>query len=359
MAHKTKNCSKCNNAFPLSEFSKDLKNKDNLNNVCKECTNHYSRNYCKNMTPNLIENHKFMRMFRNIKLKHEIIYHYGSRCACCGEKQIEFLTIDHINNDGHKQPIKERRHLYNWLKQNNFPNGFQVLCFNCNLSKYYMAKELPSIAKCIHQRTDKDNCLLKNAYTNKPQSSQTRRSRQQKEKQIVTNHYGGKCACCGITELELLTIDHINNDGNEHRKNIKNNIYKWLIDNNFPKEFQVLCHNCNHSKHFGKGTCIHKRKVDFDIYVKAISLKNKTIWRINPYTNEKIDCCIGYKNAAKLNKVNDNYIPCGRGKKSKKDTGSSYNKLLFWRYIERGWLEVASCHFRRNQSAFYSNNRNI
>jgi len=67
-------------------------------------------------------------------------------------------------------------------------------------------------------------------------------------------HYGGnppKCACCGETHIEFLTIDHVYGGGNKHRQIIKSNgsyFYKWLKKNNFPKDFQVLCANCNMAK---------------------------------------------------------------------------------------------------------------
>ena len=70
-----------------------------------------------------------------------------------------------------------------------------------------------------------------------------------------------KCACCGENIIEFLTIDHVNNDGAEHRKKFKIwsgwKTYDWLIKNNFPEGFQVLCMNCNFAKaHFGH--CPHK-----------------------------------------------------------------------------------------------------
>jgi hypothetical protein len=34
-------------------------------------------------------------------------------------------------------------------------------------------------------------------------------------------------------------------------------IYSWLIQNNFPGGYQVLCHNCNMAKAFYK-VCPHK-----------------------------------------------------------------------------------------------------
>ena len=86
-----------------------------------------------------------------------------------------------------------------------------------------------------------------------------------KRRVIVLNQYGGnppKCACCGEKEYKFLSIDHINGGGNKHRKEMGlkdgkgGSIYCWLIQNNFPKGFQVLCHNCNMAKGF-YGKCPH------------------------------------------------------------------------------------------------------
>ena len=71
------------------------------------------------------------------ELKNKIISQYGGMCKCCGEKQILFLTIDHVNgrktnNHGHDMAGCK---LYNWLIKNNFPKDFQVLCMNCNWAK--------------------------------------------------------------------------------------------------------------------------------------------------------------------------------------------------------------------------------
>lgn len=71
--------------------------------------------------------------------------------------------------------------------------------------------------------------------------------------------YGGyKCVCCGENGKMFLCIDHINNDGNVHRKELgKTNIYAWLRDNEYPNGFQVLCYNCNYGKHLNGGACPH------------------------------------------------------------------------------------------------------
>lgn len=78
-----------------------------------------------------------------------------------------------------------------------------------------------------------------------------------RNKELVFNHYGRSCACCRENHEEFLTIDHILGGGNAHRKTI-GNIYAWLVKNNFPPEFQILCFNCNEAKHF-YGVCPHAR----------------------------------------------------------------------------------------------------
>ena len=73
--------------------------------------------------------------------KIEVINHYGGKCACCGENRIEFLCLDHVNNDGYKHKRNGHRFggytLYDYLVRNNFETEFelQVLCHNCNAAK--------------------------------------------------------------------------------------------------------------------------------------------------------------------------------------------------------------------------------
>lgn len=84
-------------------------------------------------------------------------------------------------------------------------------------------------------------------------------------KDAVFGAYGGyKCACCGELEKIFLTIDHINNDGAAHRKQIGFRggigLYLWIAKHDFPPGFQVYCFNCNHGKQLNHGVCPHKGK---------------------------------------------------------------------------------------------------
>jgi len=99
--------------------------------------------------PELKEYHSIYGKEYRAKIRNQVFDHYGWTCFCCGENHPEFLTIDHINNDGatHRKEIGTN-YIYNWLIKNNFPEGFQTLCMNCNF-----AKELYGV--CPHEKEKK------------------------------------------------------------------------------------------------------------------------------------------------------------------------------------------------------------
>lgn len=72
------------------------------------------------------------------RMRMEVLEHYGGvppKCDCCGETTIQFLTLDHMNGDGNKLRKKYySRYAYNYVRKNNYPKGFRVLCMNCNFS---------------------------------------------------------------------------------------------------------------------------------------------------------------------------------------------------------------------------------
>jgi hypothetical protein len=82
---------------------------------------------------------------RNKQRRYVVLCHYGGnppKCACCGENTIEFLSIDHVNNDGfkHRKLVGGGSSLNKWLVKHNFPIGFQILCHNCNCAKGFYGK---------------------------------------------------------------------------------------------------------------------------------------------------------------------------------------------------------------------------
>jgi hypothetical protein len=95
-----------------------------------------------------------LRNYRQ-KFRDKVLAHYGRRCACCGESIEEFLTIDHVQGGGnvHRRTLRAvggaTYKLYRWLVENNFPDGFQLLCFNCNIAKGQYG-ECPHERQCLN-----------------------------------------------------------------------------------------------------------------------------------------------------------------------------------------------------------------
>ncbi|MFA5202795.1 MAG: hypothetical protein WC708_00065 [Lentisphaeria bacterium] len=172
-------------------------------------------------------------------------YYSGSdipACALCGEDNISLLVIDHIDGGGnkHRKEIKRKSDkFYQWLVVNKFPGGFRVLCHNCNHSL--------SIRGTAPEKSFSG--FIWPDFSNLPTEARYRLI----ERLVCLLKYGNndpRCACCGLSNYEYLVIDHIDGGGCKHRKENKLNgrlIYHWLIQNNFPPGFRILCFNCNFS----------------------------------------------------------------------------------------------------------------
>lgn len=76
---------------------------------------------------------------------------YGGACACCGERRLEFLTLDHIDGvpEHHRWPNGKRimgADLYRRVAAEGFPDDYQLLCWNCNAAKGIYG-ECPHVAE--------------------------------------------------------------------------------------------------------------------------------------------------------------------------------------------------------------------
>jgi hypothetical protein len=110
----------------------------------------------------------------------------------------------------------------------------------------------------------------------------------------VFSYYGPSCACCGSTEN--LSIDHVNGDGAEHREELFGNerygggwkFWLWLVQNDFPCGFQVLCRSCNLSK--GKGRECILCHVDVPGGMKYCAAREHEGPRVLPVSEFSQDC---------------------------------------------------------------------
>jgi hypothetical protein len=166
-----------------------------------------------------------------------VLDHYSNgtmTCAICGEDNINFLTIDHINGGGRRH-LREIRagSIAQWLstqyrKTGEWPQGFQVLCANCNSIKSFE----------------------ENGYTSRNWTSKFRSK--------ICKTLGGRCVICGFEDDRALNIDHANGGGKKemrrfkssqaYYRNIRNKIQAEIGIFGCSKSYQLLCANHNFEK---------------------------------------------------------------------------------------------------------------
>ena len=85
---------------------------------------------------------------KSTRIKTEVMTYYGGgkpACSVCGEGRLACLTIDHINGNGaaHRKEIGGCSGIwfYKWLQKNDYPDGYQTLCMNCQYVKRDLYQE--------------------------------------------------------------------------------------------------------------------------------------------------------------------------------------------------------------------------
>lgn len=226
-----KQCSKCKQDKSISEFSRWLNKTTGLevvNSKCKTCVSAYSRNrYAE----------------KRIELRAKMKEYYAEHRKTAVEKANAYYKAN-------KDKVLEGR------RKNYDANKSIVLI---------------KIAEWKAKNPDKVKAMQSNwvnANREKVRASANKYARANKEKAaerwqamrlMVMEAYGGPiCSCCDETIYKFLTIDHINEDGAIHRAAIGKHLYRWLIENDYPPGFQVLCGSCNMGKHLNGGVCPHK-----------------------------------------------------------------------------------------------------
>lgn len=190
------------------------------------------------------------------KLRLEVLRHYSPSlsCAICGENHYEFLCLDHIEGGGcsywTSNPSIGRYRFLNDLRRQGFPNGFRVLCHNCNLKhgcRDHYRKGTPRKAESELSRNGRRVYHRAWAAKNRDRVLEYSRVKNHKLKTEVLGHYGGECACCKTNDLDVLSIDHTNGGGTAHRNSMPGQRlgYRWFKSQGFPPGFRVLCMNCN------------------------------------------------------------------------------------------------------------------
>lgn len=186
--------------------------------TCKKCLGYY-RAYFRNIRKTIVD------AFEN------------QYCRCCGETNLSFFTIAHVNNDGARDRKNRggcqqiNRYLFNLIQQGKqIPKEYIIECWNCNSGKRYNNNICPHISPVVL-------------------SNLSHRARLHKR---VIQKYGDICSKCGENNIGFLTIEHINGGGQrEIREKFKGEnctFYRYLLKTDKRKDITVLCYNCNCTK---------------------------------------------------------------------------------------------------------------
>ena len=134
-------CNRCKKVPPTEGRKSCAKCREYVNNYLKDHPQKRSNRKVMYSPERLLKYRAYNKECRD-KLRSEVLQAYGGRCACCGEAEEKFLTIDHKDNNGasHRKEIFGRSKgtgtmMYRWLRDNGYPDAFQVLCWNCNCAK--------------------------------------------------------------------------------------------------------------------------------------------------------------------------------------------------------------------------------
>ena len=154
------------------------------------------------------------------RVKVETLVAYGGACALCGERRPSCLTIDHpLGNGG-----EHRRELFGtqsagyqfhlWLKRNDFPPGYRVLCFNCNIREYH---------KHRHYSPDQGFRALR-------------------AKLELHEAMGGCCQQCGESDPDVLCVNGRDSTGRHGAS-----LYYYLLRTGEYRNYSLRCYNCTRS----------------------------------------------------------------------------------------------------------------
>lgn len=138
-------CYGCDQWIARTQFHKNKARNNGIDSRCKKCAAARRSKMRVSTTARREASNKYQREF-NVRRRAAVIHHYSQgtmSCKRCGFSDIRALTIDHINGGGRKD--RERTgagttFVY-WLHKHKFPEGYQILCMNCNFIKRHENEE--------------------------------------------------------------------------------------------------------------------------------------------------------------------------------------------------------------------------
>ena len=220
-----KRCSRCKKLFLTIAFGEDSRVPSGLQSRCRKCCAREKIGSYHNMSRTQKD-----QLFKRIVRYRQRKVNQGI-CAYCTRPIVK-------GTQACKRHLHRRR---NQMKRRTARLRKRGLCIRCGLR----------------------NRLVPFRFCRRCRIAAVEANRQLREE--VIRAYGSKCRCCGESGLLFLSIDHVFNDGAEHRRRLKTgqaagrSVYLWLKKRKFPRRrFQVLCMNCNYAKRLNGGRCPHE-----------------------------------------------------------------------------------------------------
>lgn len=129
-------CTKCKELKDLQAFPFHKRHSTGLSSWCKMCHSVYCKAYYTKHKKYMLDRAKQY----TAELRLTVLSYYSDgtlACLCCKESTYEFLSLDHIYGGGteHRKETGAGSLFYGWLIKNNLPDGYRVLCHNCNMSR--------------------------------------------------------------------------------------------------------------------------------------------------------------------------------------------------------------------------------
>ena len=138
-----KECPKCHQMLPLIlEYWKRGRSSAGFRAYCRPCDATQEARYRRQSS----------HQPESWTIKLATLRAYGGSCRCCGESEPVFLTFDHIEGGGNQHRRETplvKANMAKWLQQQGYPDGFQILCFNCHKAKDTGPRHLQG--RCPHE----------------------------------------------------------------------------------------------------------------------------------------------------------------------------------------------------------------